>query len=193
MFFAKICSPWREMLIQSYKVPEGQMDSVARRMSFLKDKLKDWCYQASIQKNMKRLRGTIKRTPLCCDNNDFPTVIGESGEPRKRGKIGVIYTPEIPEELLLGEDHGGPRPKPEHINLGNGVDQRGLHPKVLDEQKQDPQEEPLQEELSDGPIPGRMKVSKIAIAGHAVQEDISLQTARRNVVKSKNSKPRMTY
>ncbi|KAL0431110.1 UNVERIFIED_CONTAM: movement protein [Sesamum radiatum] len=59
MFFAKICSPWREMLIQSYKVPEGQLDSVARRMSFLKDKLKDWCYQASIQKNMKRLRGTI--------------------------------------------------------------------------------------------------------------------------------------
>ncbi|KAL0440532.1 UNVERIFIED_CONTAM: hypothetical protein Slati_2536200 [Sesamum latifolium] len=37
MFFAKICSPWREMLIQSYKVPEGQLDSVARRMSFLKD------------------------------------------------------------------------------------------------------------------------------------------------------------
>ena len=29
MFFAKICSPWREMLIQSYKVPEGQLDSVA--------------------------------------------------------------------------------------------------------------------------------------------------------------------
>ncbi|KAL0354114.1 UNVERIFIED_CONTAM: hypothetical protein Sangu_0992700 [Sesamum angustifolium] len=86
MFFAKICSPWREMLIQSYRVPEGQMDSVARRMYFLKDKLKDWCYQASIQKNMKRLRGTIKRTPLCCDNNDFPTVIGESSEPRKRRK-----------------------------------------------------------------------------------------------------------
>ncbi|KAL2246288.1 UNVERIFIED_CONTAM: movement protein, partial [Sesamum indicum] len=86
MFFAKICSPWREMLIQSYKVPEGQLDSVARRMSFLKDKLKDWCYQASIQKNMKRLRGKIKRTPLCCDNNDFPTIIGESSEPKKRKK-----------------------------------------------------------------------------------------------------------
>ncbi|KAL0413345.1 UNVERIFIED_CONTAM: movement protein [Sesamum radiatum] len=84
MFFAKICSPWREMLIQAYKVPEGQLDSVARRMSFLKDKLKDWCYQASIQKNMKRLRGTIKRTPLCCDNNDFLTIIGGSSEPRKR-------------------------------------------------------------------------------------------------------------
>ncbi|KAL0448835.1 UNVERIFIED_CONTAM: hypothetical protein Slati_1439900 [Sesamum latifolium] len=86
MFFAKICSPWREMLIQTYKLPEGQLDSVARRMSFLKDKLKDWCYQASIQKNMKRLRGTIKRTPLCCDNNDFSTIIGESSEPRKRKK-----------------------------------------------------------------------------------------------------------
>ncbi|KAL0395296.1 UNVERIFIED_CONTAM: hypothetical protein Slati_4495800 [Sesamum latifolium] len=86
MFFAKICSPWREMLIQSYRVPEGQLNSVARRMSFLKDKLKDWCYQASIQKNMKKLRGTIKRTPLCCDNNDFPTIIGESSESRKRKK-----------------------------------------------------------------------------------------------------------
>ncbi|KAL0430893.1 UNVERIFIED_CONTAM: hypothetical protein Sradi_0715300 [Sesamum radiatum] len=59
---------------------------VARRMSFLKDKLKDWCYQASIQKNMKRLRGTIKRTPHYCDNNNFPTIIGESSEPRKRKK-----------------------------------------------------------------------------------------------------------
>ncbi|KAL0420982.1 UNVERIFIED_CONTAM: movement protein [Sesamum latifolium] len=49
MLFAKICGPWRKMLIQSYKVPEGQLDSVAMRMSFLKDKLKDWCYQASIQ------------------------------------------------------------------------------------------------------------------------------------------------
>ncbi|KAL0439466.1 UNVERIFIED_CONTAM: hypothetical protein Slati_2429600 [Sesamum latifolium] len=86
IFFAKICSPWRKMLIQSYKVPEGQLDSVARRISFLKDKLKDWCYQASIQKNMRRLRGTIKRTPLCCDNNDFSTIIGESSEPRKRKK-----------------------------------------------------------------------------------------------------------
>ncbi|KAL0284748.1 UNVERIFIED_CONTAM: hypothetical protein Sangu_2810900 [Sesamum angustifolium] len=76
---------WREMLIQSYKVPKGQMDSVARRMSFLEDKLKDLCHQASIQKNMKKLRGTIKRTPFCCDN-EFPGIIGESGEPRKRKK-----------------------------------------------------------------------------------------------------------
>ncbi|KAL0381377.1 UNVERIFIED_CONTAM: hypothetical protein Sangu_0202000 [Sesamum angustifolium] len=150
MFFAKICSPWREMLIQSYKVPEGQMDSVARRMSFLKDKLKDWCYQASIQKNMKRLRGTIKRTPLCCENNDFPTVIGESGE---KENTGVIHTPEIPEELLLGEDHGGPKPNPEHTNLGEWADQQGLHPKDLDVQTQDPQEEPLRKNFQTGPYP----------------------------------------
>ncbi|KAL0451305.1 UNVERIFIED_CONTAM: hypothetical protein Slati_1108600 [Sesamum latifolium] len=86
MFFAKDLQSMEGMLIQSYKVLERQLDSVARRMSFLKDKLKDWCYQASIQKTMKRLRGTIKRTPLCCDNNDFPTIIEESSEPRKRKK-----------------------------------------------------------------------------------------------------------
>ncbi|KAL0406238.1 UNVERIFIED_CONTAM: hypothetical protein Slati_3937700 [Sesamum latifolium] len=35
---------------------------------------------------MKRLRGTIKRTPLYCDNNDFLSIIGESSEPKKRKK-----------------------------------------------------------------------------------------------------------
>ncbi|KAL0311271.1 UNVERIFIED_CONTAM: hypothetical protein Sangu_2421800 [Sesamum angustifolium] len=34
----------------------------------------------------ERLRGTIKQTLICCDNNDFPTIIGESSEPRKRKK-----------------------------------------------------------------------------------------------------------
>ncbi|KAL0331715.1 UNVERIFIED_CONTAM: hypothetical protein Sangu_1717000 [Sesamum angustifolium] len=48
MFFSKICSPWREKLIQLYKVQEGQLDSVARIMYFLEDKLKDWCYRACI-------------------------------------------------------------------------------------------------------------------------------------------------
>ncbi|KAL2237487.1 UNVERIFIED_CONTAM: hypothetical protein Sindi_0940400 [Sesamum indicum] len=130
MFFAKICSPWREMLIQSYKVPEGQLDSMARRMSFLKDMLKDWCYQASIQKNMKRKRG-------------------------------------LPEEPFPDGDHGGPSLKPEDTNLDKEQDQQGLHPKDLDEQMQDPPEEPLQEELSDGPIPEPMRVLKIVIAGLA--------------------------
>ncbi|KAL2251299.1 UNVERIFIED_CONTAM: hypothetical protein Sindi_2252200 [Sesamum indicum] len=145
MFFAKICSPWREMLIQSYKVPERQLDSVARRMSFLKDKLKDWCYQASIQKNMKRLRG-------------------------------------VPEEPFPDGDHGGPSPKPGHTNLDREQDQQGLHPKDLDEQMQDPTEEPLQGELSDGPIPELMKVSKTAVAGLAEQKAIYLPIAHKNVV-----------
>ncbi|KAL0427715.1 UNVERIFIED_CONTAM: hypothetical protein Slati_2946300 [Sesamum latifolium] len=70
MFFAKICSPWRKMLIQTYKVPEGQLNSVARRMSFLKDKLKDWCYQASIQKNMKKLRESSESKKRKKQNND---------------------------------------------------------------------------------------------------------------------------
>ncbi|KAL0406270.1 UNVERIFIED_CONTAM: hypothetical protein Slati_3940900 [Sesamum latifolium] len=133
MFFAKICSPWREMLIQTYKVPEGQLDSVARRMSFLKDKLKDWCYQVSIQKNMKRLRGTIKRTPLCCDNNDFLTIIGESSEPRKRQKQNNDSYPRSSDEALSGENHAGPNPRPEPTNLSKGPDQQGLSPNDLDE------------------------------------------------------------
>ena len=79
------------MLIQSFKVPEGKLDSVARRMSFLKDKLKDWCYQASIQKNqMSREKG---------------------------GSKIVTPTPGVPEEPFLDGDHGSPSPKLEHINL----------------------------------------------------------------------------
>ncbi|KAL2226501.1 UNVERIFIED_CONTAM: hypothetical protein Sindi_2008800 [Sesamum indicum] len=163
MFFAKICSPWREMLIQSYEVPEGQLDSVARRMSFLKDKLKDWCYQASIQKNMKRLRG-------------------ESSEPKKRKKQNSDSYTRSSRRTFSRRRHGGPSPKPEHTKLDKEQDQQGLHPKDLDEQMQDPPEEPLQEELSDGPIPEPMKVLKIAIAGLAEQKDIYLPIVRRNVV-----------
>ncbi|KAL0445083.1 UNVERIFIED_CONTAM: hypothetical protein Slati_2231000 [Sesamum latifolium] len=57
---------------------------------------------------------------------------------------------------------------------------------------QDPQDEPLLEELSDGPIPEPMKVSKTAIAGPAEQRVTYLQTAHRNVVNYANLKPRMT-
>ncbi|KAK4381436.1 hypothetical protein Sango_2968100 [Sesamum angolense] len=116
MFFAKICSPWREMLIQSYK--ENQVS-----------------------------------------------------QGKGRSRI-TTHTLGIPEEPLSGEDHGGPKQKPEHINLGRRADQQGLHPKDLDEQIQNPQEEPLREELSDWPIPELMKVSKTATAGHVEQEDI---------------------
>ncbi|KAL0388968.1 UNVERIFIED_CONTAM: movement protein [Sesamum calycinum] len=77
----------------------------------------------------------------------------------------------IPEEPLSGEDHGGPDQKSEHANLDKGADQQEFHPKGLDEQIQDPEEEPLRGELSNGPIPEPMKVSKTATAGHAEQEN----------------------
>ena len=69
----------------------------------------------------------------------------------------------VPEEPFPDGDHGGPSPKPEHTKLDKEQDQQGLHPKDLDEQMQDPPEKPLQEELSDRPIPEPMKDSKTAI------------------------------
>ncbi|KAK4407836.1 movement protein [Sesamum angolense] len=88
-----------------------------------------------------------------------------------RGRCKVVTpTLGIPEEPPSGGDHGGLNRKPEHTNLDKGMDQQGFHPKDLDEQIQDPQEEPLQGELSDGPIPEPMEVSKTATAGHVEQE-----------------------
>ncbi|KAL0402509.1 UNVERIFIED_CONTAM: hypothetical protein Slati_4280800 [Sesamum latifolium] len=78
------------------------------------------------------------------------------------------------------------------MNLSKGPDQQGLHPKDLDEQMQDPQDEPLLEELSYGPISEQMKASKTATVGPAEQKVTYLQTARRNVVNYANLKPRMT-
>ncbi|KAL0394662.1 UNVERIFIED_CONTAM: hypothetical protein Slati_4432400 [Sesamum latifolium] len=51
--------------------------------------------------------------------------------------------------------------------MGKAPDQQGLHPKDPDEQIPDLQDELLQEELSDGPIPKPMKVLKTATAGLA--------------------------
>ncbi|KAL8462292.1 hypothetical protein ACS0TY_033370 [Phlomoides rotata] len=59
-------------------------------MSFVKDKLREWCQQAAAQKNVKRLRGTLKRTPICCKDNDFPTIIGESN--RYKGRKEYKYS-----------------------------------------------------------------------------------------------------
>ncbi|KAL2231075.1 UNVERIFIED_CONTAM: movement protein, partial [Sesamum indicum] len=148
MFFVKICSPWRKMWIQSYKVPEGQLDSVARRMSFLKDKLKDWCYQASIQKNMKRLRDKIKRTPLCCDNNDFPTIIGESSKPRKRRKQNSSSYPRSSRRTFSRRRSWWSNSKTRTYKFGQRIGPTKM---------QDSLEEPLQEELSNEPIPEPMK------------------------------------
>ncbi|KAL0454924.1 UNVERIFIED_CONTAM: movement protein [Sesamum latifolium] len=125
MFFAKICNPWREMLIQSYKENQASQG-----------------------------RGRSRTTT---------PILGVPGEP------------------LSGEDHGGPNSRPEYTNLGKRLNQQGLHHKDLDEHIQDPQDKPLLEELSDGPIPEPMKVSKTATAGLAEQKVTYLQTARRNV------------
>ena len=100
----------------------------------------------------------------------------------KGGSRIVTPTLGVPEEPFPGRDHGGPSPKLEHTNLDREQDQQGFHPKDLDEQMQDPLEEPLQQELSDGPIPEPMKVSKTAIAGLAEQKDIYLPIVRKNVV-----------
>ncbi|KAL0293453.1 UNVERIFIED_CONTAM: hypothetical protein Sangu_2524700 [Sesamum angustifolium] len=124
MFFAKICSLWREMLIQSYKVPEGHMDSVARRMSFLdsvprrmsflKEKLKDWCYQTSIQKNMKRLKG-------------------ESGELWKRKKQNSDSYPRSSKRTSFRRRSWWSKSKARTYKSGQRSGPTRLHPKDLDE------------------------------------------------------------
>ena len=43
-------------------------------------------------------------------------------------------------EPFPDEDHGGPSPKLEHINLDKEQDQQRFNPKDLDEQMQDPPE-----------------------------------------------------
>ncbi|XP_073143088.1 uncharacterized protein [Henckelia pumila] len=85
LFFAKMPSPWREMLIKEY-VP-GNLDTLARRASFLKGKLAEWCHMAVLQKNYKKIRGINKHTPLCCRENDLPTIIGNKSQGFKRKKF----------------------------------------------------------------------------------------------------------
>ena len=75
LFFLKFPSPWKEMLVQDYQV--NNQDSVARRMSFVHKKLAEWCQLAATQRNMKRLRKINKSTPLNCEDNDLPTIIGD--------------------------------------------------------------------------------------------------------------------
>lgn len=88
IFFTKFPSPWKEMFIKEY-IP-GDPDNVGRRMSFVKQKLAEWCGQAILQKNYKRLKRMNKYSPLDCTANDLPTIIGgESQRPRKNKKHRV--------------------------------------------------------------------------------------------------------
>ncbi|KAL0345865.1 UNVERIFIED_CONTAM: hypothetical protein Sradi_4417800 [Sesamum radiatum] len=123
---------------------------------------------------------------------ELRNICAENLVSKGRGKRVATPTLGVPDEPLSDENHGGLNPRPEPTNLDRGPDQQGPHPKDLDEQMRDPQDEPLLEELSDEPISEPMKVSKTAIAGPAEQRVIYLQTACRNVVNYVNLRRRMT-
>ena len=70
MFYSKIPYPWGSALIREY--PFVNSDTLGRRISFLKEKLSEWCHQAYLMKKAK----TIKRdNVLCCRRNDLITII----------------------------------------------------------------------------------------------------------------------
>ncbi|KAL0427577.1 UNVERIFIED_CONTAM: hypothetical protein Slati_2932500 [Sesamum latifolium] len=120
-------------------------------------------------------------------------LLQENQASRERGRNRTVTpTLGVPGEPLSDENHGGPNQRPDHIKLGKGPDQQGFHSKDLDEQMQDPQDEPLQGELLNEPIPESMKVLKTATIRPAEQKVTYLQTTHRNVVNYANLKPRMT-
>ena len=84
LFFLKFPSPWKEILIRDYQI--DNQDNVARRMSFVHKKLAEWCQLATTQRNMKRLRKINKSTPLNCEDNNLPTIIGDEPLRYKRSK-----------------------------------------------------------------------------------------------------------
>ncbi|KAL0448097.1 UNVERIFIED_CONTAM: hypothetical protein Slati_1937600 [Sesamum latifolium] len=92
----------------------------------------------------------------------------ENQASRNRGRSRTVTpTLGVPREPPSDGGHGGPNQRSDHINLGKGPDQQGLHPNDLDEQMQDLHDKPLQGELSNEPIPEPMKVSRTVIAGPA--------------------------
>ena len=81
MLYSKIPDPWGSALIRDY--PFVNSDTLGRRISFLKEKLSEWCHQAYLIKKAK----TIKRdNVLCCRGNDLITDIGDLKKPYKQKK-----------------------------------------------------------------------------------------------------------
>ena len=81
MFYSKIPYPWGSALIREY--PFVKSNTLGRRISFLKEKLSEWCHQAYLMKKAK----TIKRdNVLCCRRNDLITVIRDLKKPYKPKK-----------------------------------------------------------------------------------------------------------
>ena len=81
MFYSKIPDPWGSALIRDY--PFVNLDTLGRRISFLKEKLSEWYHQAYLIKKAKMIR---RDNVLCCRGNDLITVIGDLKNPYKQKK-----------------------------------------------------------------------------------------------------------
>ena len=79
MFYTKIPNPWGSALIRDY--PFVSSDTLGRRISFLKEKLSQWCDQTYLIKKAKTLR---RKNVICCKGNDLITVIGDSKKTYKK-------------------------------------------------------------------------------------------------------------
>ena len=77
----KDIDPWGSALIRDY--PFVNLDTLGRRISFLKEKLSEWCHQACLIKKAKTIR---KDNVLCCKGNDLITVIGDLKRTYKQKK-----------------------------------------------------------------------------------------------------------
>ena len=81
MFYSKIPDPWGSALIRDF--PFVNLDTLGRRISFLKEKLSEWCHQAYLIKKAKKIR---RDNILCCRGNDLITVIGDLKKSYKQKK-----------------------------------------------------------------------------------------------------------
>ena len=75
-------------LIRDY--PFVNSDTLGRTISFLKEKLSEWCHQAYLIKKAKMIR---KENVLCCKGNNLITVIGDLKKPYipKREKLNKKF------------------------------------------------------------------------------------------------------
>ena len=80
-FLLKIPNSWGSALIRDY--PFVNSDTLGRRISFLKEKLSEWCHQAYLMKKAKTIR---KDNILCCKGNNLITMIGDLKKPYKQKK-----------------------------------------------------------------------------------------------------------
>ena len=107
MLYSKIPDPWGSALIRDY--PFVDFDTLGRRISFLKEKLSEWCHQAYLLKKAKMIR---KENVMCCKGNNMITVIGELKKPyvpkqNKFNKKISLMDLDLDEEDILSEKDQG--------------------------------------------------------------------------------------